>query len=300
MMKKLRYLVEYIFMATFGAIAKRLPRKAVLFLGKRAGDLIFYLIPIRKKLTLEQLGRAFPEKDKKEIHCIARGAYQNLAMNSFEHLCLPGLSKEQLLDIFQFNNEDVLRKSFERGKGVVYVGGHFGNWEYLGAAISSKGFPITYVVAEIGNPYIDKMVNDHRRNTGIKILPKGMSVRTMLQTLRGNGGMGMLMDQDAGRNGIFISFFDRLCSTPKGPALFALKTGATLVFTSAIREEDGSLRTVFEEIEIDYSRGSSEDHIHEVMTRCSTKLESHVRDYPDQWLWMHRRWKTTSKANSCL
>ena len=89
---------------------------------------------------------------------------------------------------------------------------------------------------------------------GVTILSKGMSVRGVLKTLRGNGGMAILIDQDSGRNGIFVDYFGRLCSTPRGPALFALKTGAALVYVSSVRGDDGVITCAFEDIEIDYER----------------------------------------------
>ncbi len=291
-MKKFRYFLEYIFFLGLGRILRLLPRRAVLFLGERAGDFIYYCVPIRKKLTMEQIARAFPEKDGGEVAAICRQTYRNLAMNGFEHLCLPTLSPDELLDIVTLRDKELLENAYSRGKGVIFVGGHFGNWEYMGAAISAQGFPLTYVVAGIANPYIDAMVNRHRKNAGIAILAKGISIRAMLKTLHNNGAMAMLMDQDAGRNGTFVEFFGRKCSTPKGPALFALKTGAAVLLVSSIRQKDGSLAAVFEEVEIDYGRGVSEEHLHEIMQRCTARMEKYIRQYPGQWFWMHRRWKT--------
>jgi Kdo2-lipid IVA lauroyltransferase/acyltransferase len=291
-MKKIRYLVEYLLLAFFGNIVRLLPRKVMLFIGARAGDFIYYCAPLRKKITVEQISRAFPEKSRKEISGIAREAYANLAINSLEHLCLPFLTQEDLLSIVDFKNEEVLQNALRHKKGVIFVGGHFGNWEYPGAAASAKGYPITYVVADIGNPYIDRMVNRHRKQAGITVLTKRMSIRTMLQALRDNNAMAMLMDQDAGRNGVFVDFFGIPCSTPRGPALFALKTGAVLLFISSVRRPDGSLQVVFEEIDVDCSAGATSENIHGLTQRCTAKLEKHVRQHPGHWFWMHRRWKT--------
>jgi KDO2-lipid IV(A) lauroyltransferase len=291
-MKKIRYFLEYILLKLISKMLHFLPRRAVLFLGSRVGDLVFYCIPVRKKMTLEHIRLAFPEKSERDVSWIAREAYRNLGMNSFEHLCLPYLSRNELIGTVQLKDEEVLKRVFAGNKGTIFVGGHFGNWEYMGGAVSAMGYPVTFIVADIGNPYIDRMVNEHRQKAGVKILSKGLSVRGIIKTLRENGFLAMLMDQDAGKNGIFVDYFQRPCSAPRGPALFALKTGAALVFVSSIRQPDGSLRAVFEEMEVDYEAGVTEENIMAIMQRCTTRLEADVRRYPGQWFWMHRRWKT--------
>jgi len=293
-MKNFRYILEYIFFKLVANALRFLSRRVVLFLGARAGDFIFYCVPIRKKIMLSQLRQAFSEKSDKEILTIARDAYRNLAMNAFEHLCLPYLSKEALLDIVDLENEELLEKAFARKKGIIFVGGHFGNWEYMGGAVSSKGYPVGYVVANIGNPHIDRMVNEHRKKAGIDILEKGMSMRGIIKTLRSNGSLAMLMDQDAGQTGTFVHYFGRLCSAPKGPALFALRTGAALLYVSSARQKDGRLKAVFQEIAVDYDAGPTEENVHTLMQRSTAMLEASVREYPGQWFWMHRRWKTRS------
>lgn len=106
----------------------------------------------------------------------------------------------------------------------------------------------------------------------------------------------MLMDQDAGTSGAFVEYFGRLCSAPKGPALFVLKTGAALLYVSSARLPDGTLRAVFEEVEVDYDAGTTEENIHDIMQRSTTMLENSVREFPGQWFWMHRRWKTPPPA----
>ncbi|MFN2355049.1 MAG: lysophospholipid acyltransferase family protein [Desulfopila sp.] len=291
-MKKIRYFLEYTILKLISKILHFLPRQAVLFLGARVGDLVFYCIPVRKKITLEHLRLAFPEKSEDDIRRIAREAYRNLGMNSFEHLCLPYLSSSELISTVQLNDEDILKRVFASNKGTIFVGGHFGNWEYMGGAVSAMGYPVTFIVADIANPYINKMVNVHRQKAGVNILFKGISVRGIIKTLRGNGFLAMLIDQDAGRSGIFVNYFQRPCSAPRGPALFALKTGAALVYVSSIRQPDGSLRAAFEEMEVDYEAGVTEENIMAIMQRCTARLEADVRRYPGQWFWMHRRWKT--------
>ncbi len=291
-MKKTRFLIEYLLLRLLGYCFRIMPRSMVVSLGKWAGSFIYYCIPVRKKITLENLRNAYPEKSEKALALIARKAYQTLVQNGLEHLCLAFMRPEDLLEIVEFKNEEILKKAYARGKGVIIVGGHFGNWEYSGAAITSKGYPLTYIIAKIANPYINDAVNEHRQKMGIGILAKGMSVRGILKTLKNEDGMAMLVDQDSGKNGVFVTYFNRPCSTPKGPALFSLKTGAALVFVAGIRNENGTVTVQCEEIDVDYSLGGSDENIAQIMQSCTSLLEKYVRKYPGQWLWMHRRWKT--------
>jgi Kdo2-lipid IVA lauroyltransferase/acyltransferase len=291
-MKKIRLFIEYIFVLCLTRIIRVLPRRMIIFIGRRMGDFIYYCVPIRKKITLEHLRLAFPDFSSRQIRQIARKAYQNLALNAVEHICLSNMNSEKLQRIVKIEGEEILQKALAKKKGVIFVGGHFGNWEYMGGVVSSMGYKIVYIVAEIGNNYIDRMVNENRRKMGVEVINKGASTRGVFKALRNNCGVAMLMDQDAGVNGIFVDFFGRPCSTPSGPALFALKTGAAVLFVSPVRQKDGSIRASFEDIEIDYDKGVTDDNIFDITQRCTSKLESQICQHPDHWLWMHRRWKT--------
>ncbi|MBN1352116.1 lysophospholipid acyltransferase family protein [candidate division KSB1 bacterium] len=290
--KRIRHFFEYLFFLVMGIVARLLPRRLALFVGARFGDLGFYCIPIRKKVTLENLRRAFPEKSEKEIKRIARGTYRNLGINAIEHLRFAGMTRQGLLKLVRFQDEHLIIEALKAGKGIVFAGGHFGNWEYMGCAIGAAGYPVSFVIADIHNRYLDNMINAHRKKMGINLIPKGMAIRGMLRTLRENGSVAMLMDQDAGQSGVFVDFMGQPSSTPKGPASFALKTGAAILFIVPIRQQDTSIHIMIEKIDHGHLVGASESNIKELTQRCTTLLEKYVRAYPDQWFWMHRRWKT--------
>jgi KDO2-lipid IV(A) lauroyltransferase len=275
-----------------GYLIRGLPRSGLLRLGRRLGDFIYFCVPIRKALALKHLQMAFPEKTESEIKGIARGAYQNFGMNVAEHLCLPMLSKADIRKIVHLPNEDILIEALAREKGVIFVGGHFGNWEYSSCSLPANGYRCGVVVAQISNPYIDKKINEHRKATGGEMIAKGTAARSVMKILRDNGTVGMLMDQDENEDGIFVDFFGRPCSTAKGPASIAVKTEAAMIFFAAIRQEDGSIKVTFELIEIDYQKGLSEENIKDITQRATARLEHYTRLYPDHWFWMHRRWKT--------
>ena len=291
-MKKIRHYLEYKLLLGVGFLIRRLPRQTMLRLGRRVGDFIYFCVPVRKSIVLNHLEFSFPDKSFSERKKIARGAYQNFGMNVCEHLCVPMLSKEDLRSIVRLANEDVLVQALAKNSGVIIAGGHFGNWEYTSSAVAAYGYRLGVVVAEVSNQYIDKRVNEHREASGAEMIPKGASTRAVIKMLRENGVMGMLMDQDENEDGIFVDYFGRPCSTAKGPAAIALKTGAAIVFFAAIRQDDGTIKVVFEPVDIDYEAGMTEENIRDITQRCTSRLEHYTRLYPDHWFWMHRRWKT--------
>ncbi len=291
-LKQVRQYIEYRLLLFLGYLIRNLPRTTILSLGRRIGDFIYYCVPIRRSIVVEHLEQAFPEKSAAEIRAIARGTYQNLGMNVVEHLRLPTLSNDELRDIVDLADEEILIQALERKRGVIIVGGHFGNWEYSSSAVSAKGYRFGVVVAKISNKYIDARINEHREASGGVMIPKRASAKAVIRLLRQNGAVGMLIDQNQKRGGTFVDFFGRPCSTVRGPALIAQKTGAAILFFAALRQPDGTIRVVFEPVEIDYQAGASEKNITTVMQHCTSRLEHYVRLYPDQWFWLHRRWKT--------
>lgn len=296
MLKKFRHFLEYLFFQFMGFWARILPLRWALAVGSKIGIFGYYCVPIRKDVTLQNLRDSFPEKTEAERVEIAKQVYRNLGINAMEHLRFPSMSPQDLLGLVEFENLDIFKTAWERGKGVIISGGHFGNWEVMGCSISASGFPTSFVVADIHNRFLDKMINDHRKSMGVTIIPKGMAIRGILQELRSNRCVALLMDQDAGKSGSFVNFFNRQASTPKGPAKFALKTGAALMLSLSFRKPDGSLRVVFEEICTNDLNGASEENIQIVTQRATTRLEERIREYPDHWFWMHKRWKTKPEA----
>ena len=279
-------------MIGLGFLIRGLSRPTILRLGRLVGDFIYYCVPVRKAIVLDHLEQAFPEKSVAEIKKIARGTYQNLGMNVLEHLRIPTLSDEEIRGVVDLADEEILVQALNRKRGVIIVGGHFGNWEYSSSALSANGYRFGVVVAKVSNKYIDNRINEHREKTGGVMIPKRSSTKAVIKMLRENGTVGMLIDQNQKRGGVFVDFFGRPCSTAKGPALLALKTGAAIIFFAAIRQPDTTIKVAFEPIDIDYQAGATEENIHDIIQRCTSRLEHYSRLYPDQWFWMHRRWKT--------
>jgi KDO2-lipid IV(A) lauroyltransferase len=298
-LKQVRQYIEYQLLMGIGFLIRGRSRSTILRLGRLVGDFIYYCVPVRKAVVFDHLEQAFPEKPRAEIKRIARGTYQNLGMNVIEHLRLPTLSPEEIQSIVNLADEEILIQALERKCGVIIVGGHFGNWEYSSSVLPAKGYRFSVVVAKVSNKYINDRINEHREATGGEMIPKRSSTKAVIRALRKNGAVGMLIDQNQKRWGAFVDFFGRSCSTVRGPALIALKTGASIIFFASIRQPDGTIRVIFEPVEIDYKTGPTEENIRDITQHCTSRLEHYIRLYPEQWFWMHRRWKTRPSEEIC-
>ncbi len=256
------------------------------------GFFAYKILRIRQKIVLENLKQAFPDKSHEELQAIALRTYQNFAKMTLEYIRFPQIDQEDISNNCTFKGLEHLDWVIQHGKGAVFVAGHFANWELMGAAIAQSGYPISFLVGEQHNKYVDDMMNRHRAMMGIGIIHMGMAVRGVIKTLRNNGWVAMLSDQDARGDGVFVDFMGRPASTPQGPAVFALKTGAPIIFGTPVRLSSGRHLFKFDLLRFDHLKGLSPENIREVTQAYTALLEKHVRQYPDHWFWMHRRWKT--------
>jgi len=284
--------LEYLGTLIFGFIVRRLPLKFALWLGDLLGDFAFSVLHIRRKVTLDNLRAAFPEKDEQERRAIARRTYRNFLKTAIEHLRFPLLTEEKIRRLVEFEGAEHFQWAFAQGKGTLCLSGHFGNWQLMGTAIRARGYPMQFVVQEQRNKLIDAMLNRYRRKFGTTIINAAGGAREILKALRKNSFVAILADQDAGRDGLFVEFLGRKASTPKGPALLALKTGASILFGVDVRVAGGRHCAIIQPLRLDGLPGATSENVQTITQAYTAMLEQYVRLYPDQWFWMHRRWKT--------
>jgi len=178
----------------------------------------------------------------------------------------------------------------------VLVTGHFGSWELMGARLKSHGYPVNFLVGEQKNRAVDDLMNHLRRSKGIGIIGMGASMRHVLRALKSNQFVAMLSDQDAGSRGVFVDFMGRPASTPFGPASFAVRTGAALIAAFILREDLARHRVILEAPLVPNAGASEEEESLRLTQQYTSLLEKYVRERPDHWLWLHRRWKTRPRA----
>jgi KDO2-lipid IV(A) lauroyltransferase len=278
-------------------VMRLLPSSMALAFGYTLGLFVYYIVPIRKIVTLNNLKKAFPEMNRNEINRIARSAYIHFGQSIIEFMRFNAGSPESFSKYVTFVNEHLLQQTHEMGKGTICISGHFGNWELMAAAIRSRGFPMVALAREQRNRYINDLINTNRMSVGIETVQLGMAIRGVLHALRENKIVALLADQDARSDGIFVDFLDIPSSTATGPAVFALKTGAPLLFGAAVRGKGGR-HTVYLSL-IDYSdlKGLNDTNVKILTQRHAAKLEQFVKQHPDHWFWMHKRWKTELKVD---
>ncbi|MDR2425792.1 MAG: lysophospholipid acyltransferase family protein [Endomicrobium sp.] len=266
-------------------------------IGQIFASFAYFFVPMRKKHVIDMLTFAFPEKSKKEIRTIAKNTYKSFMKTIIEMIFFPVLSDKAIENMMVYENEEVINDALGRNKGMIFMSAHFGNWE-LTALSFSKSHPMSVIVAKQSNPLVDKMINDIRTKRGFKTINKDdkMAFRNVIKALRAKETVAILADQDAGKQGVFVPFFGKLASTPKGPALFAIKAGCPIVTAFGIRQPDGKIKVRFKEIPF-YDTKDEEENIRLINAQYSRLLEEVIREYPDHWFWFHRKWKTMPPSN---
>ena len=294
----LQHRLEYAALRSLGFMFGILPRTLALFVALKSAVLFFDVLRIRRRVTLENLKRAFPDLPPAHRRKMARGAYFNLAIVGMEMLRARHLDRDEVIELVHLEpeSEALCHELMKEGRGVVFVSGHYGNWELMAARAAAVGYPSAVIVQEQRNPLFDRDLAETRSRIGFNLVGRGAAVRGVLKVLREGGAAMILADQDAGREGLFVDFFGVPASTYRGPAQFCVHSGAPLV-GGWIHRETGTYRMTFERLDLDALNGLGEAADEEAKVRVLTEayvawLERRISEDPYQYLWLHRRWKT--------
>jgi KDO2-lipid IV(A) lauroyltransferase len=270
-----------------------LPLSMALWLGSFMGFLTYCLWRQRTAIALSNLQRVWVgEKSGIELRQIVRNMYRNLGQGLVEFLRLPLLTLENVRDRVSIEGMKHLEAARDQGRGVFLLSAHFGNWEMLSAVVALSGIPTNVLVKKIRNPSVDGFINGIRRGSGVNPINKQNGAEDMLERLRNNEAVGFVLDQHAdATEGVTVRFFGQEASTHKSLALLARRYRVPIVPVFMIRERLGFHRVVFEPV-LELCKGKNvTDSILDDTQQCMNVLERFIRHYPDQWIWLHRRWK---------
>lgn len=257
------------------------------------GSLSFRLAKRHRHIAVENISRAFGRtKTKNQVQAIARQVFINLWRNVFELGWSLTLSESQYREYFTISGLSVYRKSAAKGKGVLLLGAHFGNWELLPLVGYLADMPLGIVYRPLDALFLDRLIRNIRsRYGGHTIANTKGAMRRIYKSLRQGCAVGLLMDQSADwYDGVFVDFFNRGTFTNSGMALLALKTGAPVVPLFLIREANGFHAVLGPELPLIRTGDRTKD-IEANTQRYNQVIEAYARMYPDQWFWVHRRWK---------
>jgi KDO2-lipid IV(A) lauroyltransferase len=290
--------LQYGAIRTITAVAQALPYGVAVGFARRLADLAYLLDGRHRKVAMSNLTMAFgTEKDEREIRRITRGVYRHLFMSAVELLLVRRrLRQENWRDHIVLNNEEGVMAAREQGKGIIFLTGHVGNWELMGVALSGFWIRLSSVARPLGNPLLDRYVMGFRKSFGQNIIEKKGALRAMSRTLRNGGAAVFVADQNVRHSGIFVDFFGKPASTSTGFALLARQFGCPVV--TAFCRRVGTYR-----FEVDYGDPiypdpglTRDEDLERIVTVCTSRLEETIRKAPDQWLWLHRRWKTRPRT----
>src|SRR5439155_12250761 len=281
----IEYTLARLLLQTFGLMPRPMARRA----SRMLAWLGFHLARRQRRAGIQNLRMAMPSLSDKERRRILRGCFQNLGRLLVEFSHFPELSKGNISQyVFHDGLENYL-EGLRRGRGIIFMTAHFGAWELSSFAHSLYGYPLKFVVRPIDNPKVDRLITSYRTRGGNVPIQRRSAGRDILKALRDNEAVGILFDQNTTSDeGIFVDFFGIPAATTPAIATFALRTGAAvlpgfLIWDEKLRKHRLRFDPPVKLIET----GNLEHDVVENTKRFNKILETYVREYPDQWLWIH-------------
>jgi KDO2-lipid IV(A) lauroyltransferase len=245
----------------------------------------------RRREAREALRAAFPDRATAERRRVLAAVYAHQGMNAAEWLRVMGRGVEEFAADFRIEGEEHLQAARASGHGLLFLTAHTGNWELAGLLFARHGYPFTIMVKEMGYPYLQRKWNDCRARHGMDVLPARHGYRTALRQLRNNAHVMYALDQNMRRSkGIFVDFLGRPACTSPGLAYLSAQAQAPVVPLFCVRRESNAIHLLVQS-PMDPPPNTRDESIHAATQAYTRVIESVVREYPEQWLWLHRRWK---------
>ncbi len=279
-----QHYLSYYGLKLFSGWLCSLPKANRDHLSVRIASFAYHILKLRKKDSLNNIKLAFPEKNKKLQFKLLKDVYYFFAKSFLQFMAFP---RAYTPAVIRIQGQSLLDDGLKKGKGVILTTGHFGNWEILSAWLGYNRYPCVAVAHRQNNRGADIFFKKIRDRTGMKIIYKKTKLVNMYRLLEQNQILILGSDQDAKDRGVFVDFFNRPVSTPKGAARFHLQAGADILFITCHEEKN----THFQ-IEIEPVVPKGEYTVESITQAYTTLLEAKVRAFPEQYFWFHRRWKT--------
>ncbi len=260
---------------------------------------MYYLDLEHRKVALQNLHIAFGrEKSEGEIRSIAKRNFQNLGMTAIEFFRLPKMNMEAFQSKVNIEGLEIYKKALNNKKGILLLLSHFGNWELMGLMSKFLGSSIAVIARPIKkNTWVDRLVRETRSETGLEVIPTEKASRKVMRVLSQNRIVGILIDQRAKRSeGVWVDFFGKKASSTPALAVLAMRTGVPVLPVFMVRNGYQKHRLVIQEPLQLVDTGNIKRDVETNTQLMNQTLESMIRQYPDQWFWVHRRWERKKKV----
>jgi KDO2-lipid IV(A) lauroyltransferase len=259
--------------------------------GAALGTLYYHVDGRRKRIALSNLRLVFgEEKTEDEIRRILKAAYRHLGRALLEFAGLPRLTPEKLARLARTEAVEKIGRALQAGRGVVLLTAHFGNWELLAQIAAMNGYPIHIIGREANVGLLHRYIIGRRESHGNRVIVKQRAMRKVLSALKNGETVGLLCDQRGSSQGLLIDFLGHPAPTNTDVARLILKSGATVMTAFLVRRPDKTHLLHVSDPMVFESTGDRETDVFNVTQQYMQALESFIRRYPEQWLWMHRRW----------
>lgn len=259
--------------------------------GEALGTLWWTLSRRRKKTALSNLARAYPDWPESKREAVAKGVYLHFGRVAADFLSGGSRTLDQLSATTELEGIEHLEAAYARGKGVMMITGHLGNWERVSAYLSLKGHKIMVVARDADQEDVNEMVNSLREGPGTQVVARGAAARPIMERLRANEVVGILPDQNAKE--IFLPFFGHPCGCVLGPGVLSERTGCTVLPVACLRVGPGRYRIRIEPPLVAQEGATQKGE--GMMRAINAWLEKVITEAPDQWLWIHDRWRSARK-----
>jgi KDO2-lipid IV(A) lauroyltransferase len=260
-------------------------------LGIAVGRVIYPFLRSRERVAIRNLRNAFPDRSPEELKQIAARSFETISAAFVEMLAFPTFSEADIRALVHVENPEIFDMLATRERGVVYLTAHYGSWELAAQSIRVYSQrPLAVIAKTQSNHLVDRLITKWRSRFGCRVVLMH-AVRDVLKILHEKGGILLAADQAASKESLVVEFFGRMVPTYGGPAVFALKTGAILMLSLCVAQVDGTYRMRLQEVPMDDLTEYSEANVLELTRRHVRMTEQAIIDHPEQWMWMHKRWK---------
>ena len=292
--KRLKRLLRYLAIRVAAAVLGVLPVRWASALGSGFGQLAYWVAWPERRKALQSLVIAYPGATDDERRQIAKASFAHLGRSLFELVCVRQIDRDVEAFIeWPRADRTALEAALAQKKGVLFISGHIGNWELLARRVALAGYPCQTIAKETSDPRLTSWVDGFRASANLKAIWRGRegAAKSMLRALKQGEILGMLIDQDTKVQSVWVPFFGQLAKTPRAAADLALRTGAAVMLGFCQRDETGRYQLRMHEVTVE-----ADDTAESLTARLTTGLEQAIRRHPEQWVWMHRRWRSPPDA----